>query len=383
MAKCSPAPAPGPPRRSKKQTVLNEFLGRAEKLNADPDAVNFVEQVWLFGSVMREEPTVNDIDIALITSRRPEYVQNYQAMCDRIQLLANRPDVPESRRAQFVWNIEAWLLERALYGPRRHPLLSGVHEGKGDLIAVAAPCRLIFDRAQGGRVSEPILPHYPAADERSADLAPPSVMPDLAAAALRPMDARWVTGFDRRGTVSPYDIFRGWTDEAHQLFPRYPEGLRVVCDAHEFGDFFWKPKQLNNGGLDGRRAVALVKASAFSGTSIILERRLDLGGTAWTLCAEFDKVELYRARKYADMSTLPDLAAAAALILAVDGERLLRRGAEQHSPPPIVTIQFAREAADDGLRRYLINETCQLLKERRVRIEPTDWSGSPVAVQVR
>ncbi|HEX7710726.1 MAG TPA: hypothetical protein VF418_07280 [Sphingomonadaceae bacterium] len=43
----------------------------------------------------------------------------------------------------------------------------------------------------------------------------------------------------------------------------------------------------------------------------------------------FSDAQLYRARKYPDLATSSDLAAAIALILAVDAERMLRRVAER------------------------------------------------------
>src|SRR5882724_2302740 len=57
----------------------------------------------------------------------------------------------------------------------------------------------------------------------------------------------------------------------------------------------------------------------YRGTSIVLRRRVEKGPKNWTLNwtlhAWFGHLELYRSRKRVDLSTLPDLAAAAALIL--------------------------------------------------------------------
>lgn len=59
------------------QTILDGFLQRVDWLNRDPDAVRYVEKVWAFGSLMRGEDTVGDIDLALDTTRRPEYLADY------------------------------------------------------------------------------------------------------------------------------------------------------------------------------------------------------------------------------------------------------------------------------------------------------------------
>ena len=53
--------------------VFDDLLDRVERVNADPGSVLQVEEVWLFGSLMREEPTVGDIDAALVARRRPEF----------------------------------------------------------------------------------------------------------------------------------------------------------------------------------------------------------------------------------------------------------------------------------------------------------------------
>ena len=56
------------------QEVLDGFLRRVDALNCDPNAVRYIDQVWLFGSVLRGQDTVGDIDLALVTARRPEYI---------------------------------------------------------------------------------------------------------------------------------------------------------------------------------------------------------------------------------------------------------------------------------------------------------------------
>jgi hypothetical protein len=59
------------------QMILDDFLRHVEMVNHDPDAVRYVERVWVFGSLMRGEEAVGDIDLALETSRRPEYLADY------------------------------------------------------------------------------------------------------------------------------------------------------------------------------------------------------------------------------------------------------------------------------------------------------------------
>src|SRR5262249_47579839 len=158
------------------------------------------------------------------------------------KLLANRDDVPQTRG--LLWSAELWHMQRSLFGVKRHPLLAGVQENINNLLDLGVPCRLIYARTRGGRVNDPILHQHPGSTGRRNDIEPPAEMPDLSPADLRPMDGRWICGFQTWGSVSPYCIFRGWTDEAHALFPRYPEGLVVVGDDFEPLRPIWVPKRL-------------------------------------------------------------------------------------------------------------------------------------------
>jgi predicted nucleotidyltransferase len=359
------------------QATLDDFLQRVHILNHDPNAVRYVEQVWIFGSLMRGDDTVGDIDLALETKRRPEYLADYTRMKRHLkELLSRRDDVPATRG--LMWSAEAWVTERALYGARRHPLLAGVQDGVSDLASLGVPCRLIYDRTRGGRVDDPISPRHPESNGRQNDLAPPAEMPDLTPINIRPMDGWWVAGFAPHGIVSPYDIFRGWTDQAHRLFPNYPDRLRVVGDGHDLSNFPWLPKRLKSDGLDGREAIALVNATRLRGTSIVLRRRIEHDLATWTLYAWFESLELYRRRSRVDPSTLPEMAAAAALILAVDAERMLRRAAEE-SAEPAVEIRI-RHDLDKDMNRYFVEAVHNHLQTRAIRIEPEDWPGPPVSV---
>lgn len=88
---------------AKAQAILDEFLARAHALNSDENAVCYVEEVWLFGSMLRGAETVGDIDLALVTDRRPQYriKGGYEQMKAHLEkVMANRDDVPK-RKASF------------------------------------------------------------------------------------------------------------------------------------------------------------------------------------------------------------------------------------------------------------------------------------------
>jgi hypothetical protein len=113
-------------------------------------------------------------------------------------------------------------------------------------------------------------------------------------------------------------------------------------------------------------------------TSLVLRRRVEKGSENWTLHAWFENLELYRSRKRVDLSTLPDLAAAAALILAVDAERMLRRAAEE-SARAAIQIRVRREL-DKDMNAHFIDVVQEHLQTPTIRIEPEEWSGPPVSI---
>jgi hypothetical protein len=360
------------------RALLDEFLTRVDQLNSDPGAVRQVDEVWLFGSLMRGEETVGDIDLALKTERRSECVADYDEMHRRLDQLLSRHDGAPANW-NWIWSKEEWVTHRALYGPRRHPLLAGVQTDVQDLAELGVPCRLIYDRARGGRVGDPVSPRHPASKGRRDDIAPPPAMPALAPCNIRPMDGRWITGFHDWGDVSPYHIFRGWTEEAHKLFPEYPKGLSVVGDGVRLDGHRRIPKRLKRKGLDGREAIALVNATPFLETSIVLKRRIEKTQTTWILHASFEDLEAYGKRKRVDIAALADMAAAAALILAVDAERMLRRAAEETATPAI-QLKIDESSLGEDINIDFVGIVHKHLQMRTIRIEPEEWRGSRAAI---
>jgi len=357
--------------------VLDHFLSRVQALNDDEDAVRYVEQVWLFGSVLRGAKTVGDIDLAVTTARRPKWAADYDAMRRYANRMVDaRPDAPTTRGT--LWSAEHWLTERALFGTTRHPLLAGVQEGVSDLVGLGVPCRLIYDRSRGGKVDDPELPRHPLSNGRKNDIDPLPVMPDLTPAELRPMDGRWISGFKLSGEVSPYDIFRGWTDEACMLFPQSPRGLRIAVDGFKPFSFPWVPKSVKKGGLDGRNAIALISATKFWGTSIVLRRQIEARAKVLTLHVRFDDLELFRSRKRIEAATIGDLATAAALIVGVDAERMLRRSVEL-AVRPQVEVRFQRNGEQDACG-MIVDAAVRRLADGDVRSQPAGWESEPVSI---
>ncbi len=89
--------------------------------------------------------------------------------------------------------------------------------------------------------------------------------------------------------------------------------------------------------------------------------------------ARFEDAELYRARKRLDPSVAGEIASAAALIIAVDAERVFAGLSEADAE---VAVSVSIEG-DDGIgsHRGGQNGGCQRLAGRAVRIEPSGWTG--------
>jgi hypothetical protein len=180
----------------------------------------------------------------------------------------------------------------------------------------------------------------------------------------------------RPGAEFHRTTFRGWTDEAHKLFPHYPRGLLVAGDDFNPHNAPWLPKGLKKGGLDGREAIALINANELGGTSVVLRRQIERSAAHWTLVASIEALELFR-RKRLEASTVPDLAAAAALILAVDMERMLRRSVETEECP---AVRFRIRCEPTDHASTIRDAVLALLEKRVIRIEPVGWIGTPATV---
>ena len=185
---------------------------------------------------------------------------------------------------------------------------------------------------------------------------------------------------DRRffplGEVLPSRIFRSWSEEARALFVRHPSGLWVGRSADDGRRLAWRPKNLRSRALDGRNAIAVVNATEHGGASVVLCREIALAPAACRLCARFEHSESRRTRL--DDRAIPDIASAAALIVAVDAERMLRRLEEAKSELPVVVSVEGDDRVD--IVGALKDEVISRLVDRTARIEPLYWRGREVSI---
>lgn len=176
------ATASGMPRarRDRAEAVLAELLASAADLNANPDMPYHVDRIWLYGSMLGDSEDVGDVDVVVTKKWSPEYERLEATERGKRADAYARRRVPLHRRNTVVGSVYVahTLFSTSLFG-RKNPLLSPGAED--ELIAMAVPCRLIFDAARGGSVDDPVLPKHPLATERAERIGAPPAMPDLSA----------------------------------------------------------------------------------------------------------------------------------------------------------------------------------------------------------
>jgi predicted nucleotidyltransferase len=355
---------------------IDNLLERINAYNSDPDGFLFIDQVWLFGSAMRGEDTVGDVDIALSTSRRPPYDKSYYLMQERVEeVLQKRGEIP-AQHGSLLFSGEEWLMKKAIFGERRHPLLSGVQTGTGDLESIGAPCQLIYDRSRG-RVNDPILPQHPKSEGRAEGTPAPRQLPDLSPDPVRPMHARWLYSYDGPERVSPYDIFGNW-EIAEPLFPSFPDGLKVML-AGDGSDAEWTPKALNKK-VDGRDRVLLKVERLGAGTSVVLHRSIVDGDDGVRVIARLERAQMVGTSNPAPV-LFDDISRTIALLLATDAQRVMRRQMDIGEPKEVAIIVDS-SSLKDPLSDRLGDDAFGHLEARRVSIEPDNWTGSPVRIEM-
>lgn len=262
----------GKARRSPLRTarrVLDDLLARIEHMNEQSAPLNLVERVWLFGSVMRGQETVGDIDVAIETVHNPAFGNGALRSARLRELVDQAPD------HLIYFRKLNWHEERGIFGLRRHPLLAGAHIGSDELQRLGVPCQLIFDRSRGGRVDDEVIPRHPESPGRSNEMSAPRELPDLTplSSVPRPMNARWMSAHKVDGRISPHRLFTEW-----RTVPG--SGSYVMTDDTELRWHEWCPSSLNARGYDGVSKVLLKFHDTWSdpkgrdAASIVLQREI-------------------------------------------------------------------------------------------------------------
>ncbi len=322
------------------QLVLDDLLVRIEQMN-NSNPFKVVDRVWLYGSVMRGEETVGDIDLAIETAMNPALSDD--ASRSRLQELADEAPEHLPYALRLFWH------ERVgIFGERRHPLLAGAHIGADDLKQMGVPCRLIFDRARGGRVDDEIVPRHPDSLGRSNEMPAPRELPDLSPlpSAPRPMDARWMSAYEDTGSVCSYRLF-----VERSLAPGI--GSYVMTDHTELKWHDWHPRSLKDGGYDGVSKVLLKYHEARSdpkgkdAAAMVLRREVRDLGAELELLVELSSFQ--RPRKLKPQASFPliKLCNMVAMIVCGDILRQSIRLAERQSQKMIAVNLVTAELPDE------------------------------------
>jgi hypothetical protein len=176
--------------KAKAGAVLEGLLDRCQSFNDDKRAIETVDRVWVFGSMINPDKLdVGDIDFVLETGRRPNFPKGTEAA----DALLHKK-YPEHIHREWSAYHEEWSVDRVrnqeIFGKRRHHLLAS--NDIYTLKALHQPCQLVFDRSRGGRVDDPVLPHHPDSTGREDWIKPRLSMPSLDLATFQPADVRWL-----------------------------------------------------------------------------------------------------------------------------------------------------------------------------------------------
>lgn len=334
---------------SNARTIVDELLARTDEFNARDDGIQFVERMWLYGSVLRKSETVGDIDIAIETSRRPRFEHSMEATEAHIKAVLAR--VGHSWNGYpMIWYFEEWITERGIFGPRRHPLLAGVRFGVSELCDMGVPCQLIYDRSRGGRVDDTVVPRHPKSAGRSNEMNAPDSLPDLTVSPLRPMDARWVTECERFSGILPFSFWYRHGEDVDDLFPRRGMELDAFVDGKRVHHKNWKTVLKKRSGLDGRKAVLLFNSSHWDGTSVVMRRQFEEADDGTVLRVWFEDPRFFRSR-ICYWYLLPSLISLCAIIVGADAERMARRALDGRANCrlSVVLHKLGRDDMDEQL----------------------------------
>lgn len=352
--------AGGKMRRSPLSTahrVLDNLLARIEGMNERSAPLNIVQRVWLFGSVMRREETVGDIDLAIETAFNPAFGDDASRSARLRELVDQAPDhLPYFRKLY-------WHEEQGIFGERRHPLLAGAHMGSAELRRLGVPCQLVFDQSRGGRVDDKVISRHPDSPGRSNEMSTPRELPDLTplSSIPRPMDARWMSAHKVDGRIYPRRLFT-----AQRTVPGW--GSYVMTDDTELRFHAWRPPSLKVSGYDGVSSVLLKYHDTWQdpkgreAASMVLRRKIRDLETEIELRVELSNLERSRQMKPRLDHPFLHLCGMVAMLMCGDIRRQTLR-LEERQLDKMIAINMDTNGLPDVLREAAQVWIGNILKE--------------------
>ena len=135
--------------------TFDDLLARLDRIEAEGHI--FFPEIWLYGSYMRRDPMVGDIDLCIDWGFPSEAVQNDVIAKARRELRAAGSEGAWGSRDRIL---NDWIRQRL--DLHDVPMFQHLSLDSADIRMLAAPCQLIH-RGQGGLQFGEILPHHPAA----------------------------------------------------------------------------------------------------------------------------------------------------------------------------------------------------------------------------
>jgi hypothetical protein len=189
---------------------LDAFLKTCDLINHYPtNSPLTIKKVWLFGSLLRGQTEVNDIDVVVdFLEDIPEVVDDdmrertiafAQSLgFDEVYFQAKKEHVCpwSSLTEQYYLLAIQYIKEEVVFNKQQR--LS--FENMEALTDLHCPCQLIFDSSRGGMVSNSILTNHPDSLQRHPDMEGTKKLPDFSGACyLSPVN------IDFLSNVIPYD----------------------------------------------------------------------------------------------------------------------------------------------------------------------------------
>jgi len=337
------------------QEQLRRFLDRVEAHNADPTNPFLVDQVWLFGSTLREEDTVGDIDLAYTTVLNPAYKDHKVYDQRRNEIFQAAPD-----SVDWMYALD-WHLHKSIFGPRRHPLLAGAMQGLDTLIGLAVPCRILFDKAKGGRVDVPAVDKHPESTVRSESILPALEMPsfDPPETGVKLSDCRWTCEFRDNGYVgSPEEGAIFFLTEERQAEDRQLQGMKAT---------------------DGRDGTLLCEIAGEPALAVGFSRAITHNGNRTVVTVRIDTVKILDEEFDEDLPELQAIGSVLADVAALDIRRAMYREIDQGKHPEVA---LRIEASDlESLDMYDVADSLRVrishlqadLFPGEVSVEEPEW----------
>lgn len=324
---------------AKAEAKLAKLLYHIEAINANPARLVTITEIYLFGSLMRGDPTVGDIDLDITTERGPSYANDFPAYLTAAQ------SIQDQYREQAGYETPTKQIGAAIryliFGARKDPLLSGARIDHSQLQLIDAPCQRIYTSATGIDRAAPILdrhPDYNEADAEDGKLTRYTDHPPITMPVPRPLDARWLTLYNQNGYIPEGDFTPEPADNMFLASLRQAsvpfETLRLFTGSEQLPRNHWSGTRISDQTLDPIDRVVIVSQSGRDGVAFTAERSITISEDAIHYTAHFSNL-LTSSTRRASPHLLDAICIAASMMIAADLHALIQQQLSTAKPLPV------------------------------------------------